>query len=124
MTTPPDEATPSELRVHPELERSPAWVDRRRREAEPFVLIDCRTDGEREIAAIEGAIPAPLQDLHSHLEHLREHEETEIVVFCHHGVRSMHATMALREAGFEDVRSMHGGIDLWSRTVDDTVPTY
>jgi rhodanese-related sulfurtransferase len=33
-------------------------------------------------------------------------------------------TMALREAGFSDVRSMAGGINLWSQIIDTEVPTY
>ena len=108
----------------PEFEISPTGVAERMAVDEPFVLIDCRTDQEREIAMIAESIHAPLHELHQHLEDLREHEDTEIAVYCHHGVRSRQVLMVLREAGFSDVRSMAGGIELWSQTVDATVPTY
>ncbi len=49
---------------------------------------------------------------------------SEIVTHCHHGVRSMKALEILRAAGFAQVRSLKGGIDAWSVTVDPSVPRY
>ena len=43
---------------------------------------------------------------------------------CHHGIRSMHAAMALAERGHRDITNMTGGIDLWSHQVDPAVPRY
>jgi adenylyltransferase/sulfurtransferase len=45
-------------------------------------------------------------------------------VYCHLGVRSEYAARLLRSAGFADVRNLAGGIDAWSRTVDDGVVRY
>ena len=39
-------------------------------------------------------------------------------------VRSLNVTAWLRQQGFENVQSMRGGIDLWSRVVDPKVPLY
>jgi rhodanese-related sulfurtransferase len=47
-----------------------------------------------------------------------------IVVNCHHGRRSLTATFMLRAAGFTGVTSLAGGIDLWSRDIDRSMPTY
>ena len=107
----------------------PAWEVTPRTAAERFArkevrLIDCRTEPEREIASIEGALFAPIHQLSSHIEQLREFEEEELIVFCHHGVRSRQMVAALREEGFEQVYSMAGGIDLWSHAVDESTPTY
>ena len=44
--------------------------------------------------------------------------DAHIVVMCHHGVRSLNVTNWLRQQGFENVQSMRGGIDRWSREVD------
>jgi rhodanese-related sulfurtransferase len=115
---------PEDHAFNPEFEISPAKVAERLAMEKPFILVDCRTGQEREIAMIATSIHAPLHELHLHLENLREHEDTEIAVYCHHGVRSLQVTMALREAGFSDVRSMAGGINLWSQIIDTEVPTY
>lgn len=105
-------------------EVAPRALSERLRRGEDVKLIDCRTQQEREIALIAGSIHAPLHELSDQLEQLRAFEEDPIVVFCHHGVRSRQVVSILREAGFEDVYSMAGGIDLWAHAVDESIPTY
>jgi rhodanese-related sulfurtransferase len=115
---------PSGYPFQPEWEITPREFVRRRREGEPLVLIDCRTHQERELARIEGSIHVPLLELGQRLGELRAHESAPVVVHCHHGVRSLQVTAALRDAGFDDVRSLAGGIHLWSLDVDSQVPVY
>ena len=91
---------------------------------EPFVLLDCRTPAEVATAAIDGALVVTMQDIPSRLPELEEHAESEVVVFCHHGGRSMQVTAFLREQGFADVKSMAGGIDVWARDVDPSLVRY
>lgn len=85
-------------------------------------LIDVRTPEEYAIAHIEGC---PLVD-----EALAKiivetwPKDTPIITICHHGVRSLNAAAYLRHEGFTDVRSMSGGIDVWSQTIDATIPRY
>ena len=90
---------------------------------EKFLLLDVREPWEFEAARIEGAKLMPMGDVPS-----RAHQELDpdenIVVMCHHGVRSMNVTAWLRQQGFENVQSMRGGIDAWSRQVDEKVPVY
>jgi len=88
------------------------------------VLIDCRTDRELELARIDGALHVPMHEINARLQELRVHEERPVIIFCHTGQRSMQVAVTLREVGFEDVRSMHGGIDLWSQSVDPAVARY
>ncbi len=88
------------------------------------VLLDCRTEQETQLASIPGALHVPMSEINARLQELRVHEERPVIVFCHHGNRSMQVAVTLRELGFEDVRSMHGGIDLWSQCVDISVPRY
>lgn len=90
---------------------------------EPFTLLDVREPWEFETARIEGARPMPMGDVPSRA-HQELDPEDHIVVYCHHGVRSMNVTVWLRQQGFEKVQSMAGGIDAWSRRVDPKVPVY
>jgi rhodanese-related sulfurtransferase len=90
---------------------------------EHFTLLDVREPWEYQTARIEGAKLIPMGDISS-----RAHQELDpddhIVVFCHHGVRSLNVTSWLRQQGFEFAQSMRGGIDAWSRQVDPRVPVY
>ncbi len=47
-----------------------------------------------------------------------------IVVYCHHGIRSMHAALYLRSHGFTDVKSLRGGIERWATEIDPTLARY
>ncbi len=51
-------------------------------------------------------------------------EERQVVVYCHHGVRSLNTVAWLRRQGIENAVSLAGGIDRWSMEVDPGVPRY
>ena len=87
-----------------------------------LLLIDVREPLEAEIAHIDGARNIPLRDLPARLAELPGHGA--IVTLCHHGPRSLKAREILKGAGFGNVRSLAGGIDAWSREVDDSIPRY
>jgi rhodanese-related sulfurtransferase len=101
---------------------TPAEVHERLRRGDPIRLIDVREPIEYQIARIEGADLIPLADLASRLESLDRAEE--LVVVCHHGIRSRHACDFLVAQGFTRVRNLAGGIDRWSLEVDQDVPRY
>jgi adenylyltransferase/sulfurtransferase len=84
-------------------------------------LLDVREPWEAEIAALPGSVLIPLGELPDRLGELDP--DRPVIAYCHAGVRSMRAARALQEAGLE-VRSMAGGIDGWSRTVDPDVARY
>lgn len=90
----------------------------------PVVVIDVRTEAERALAHIDGTMHVPLAELPTRIPDLRKHDGDRIVVHCHHGMRSLKATELLRQAGFDDVRSLAGGIHLWSMDIDPAVPAY
>jgi rhodanese-related sulfurtransferase len=87
-----------------------------------LVVLDVREPHEAAIARIEGARLIPLGELPGRLGELDG--RTEIVTLCHHGVRSLRALALLKGVGFAKVRSLQGGIDAWSVTVDPEVPRY
>jgi len=88
-----------------------------------FTLLDVREPWEFQAAHIEGAKLMPMGDVPSRAHQELDPDE-EVVVLCHHGVRSMNVTVWLRQQGFEKAQSMRGGIDAWSRRVDGKVPVY
>jgi rhodanese-related sulfurtransferase len=85
-------------------------------------LVDVREDWEAAIARIEGAIHMPMAQIESRLQELDANRPT--VIYCHHGIRSLHAALALRGRGFTDVRSLRGGIDRWAVEIDPSLDRY
>lgn len=86
-------------------------------------MIDVREPAEHAICHIDGAALIPMQTVPQHLVEL-DAADSRIVVFCHHGMRSLSVVDWLRRQGVENCQSMTGGIDLWSREIDPTVPRY
>ena len=106
-----------------EYEIDPELVQKMLKRGESFTLLDVREPWEFETARIEGAKLMPMGDIPSRANQELD-PESHIVVYCHHGVRSMNVTAWLRQQGFEKAQSMAGGIDAWSRRVDPRVPVY
>jgi rhodanese-related sulfurtransferase len=89
-----------------------------------MVLIDCRTLVERDFCQIQPSKFLCLQDFYSVISQFENLKDKPIVVYCHHGVRSLQMTMMMVNEGFKNVKSLKGGIDAWSIQVDQTVPRY
>jgi sulfur-carrier protein adenylyltransferase/sulfurtransferase len=89
---------------------------------DPLLLVDVREPEEHTIAHIAGAMLVPLQTLPERMAELDS--SREIVLHCHHGVRSLKALKLLEQSGYRKLRNLRGGIDAWSREVDTTVPRY
>lgn len=87
-------------------------------------LIDCREADELAICRIEGCEWVPLGTFPSALEKLTADTGRGVVVYCHHGMRSLRAASFLRAHGVENAFSMSGGIDEWSALIDPGVPRY
>jgi rhodanese-related sulfurtransferase len=64
------------------------------------------------------SVPGELQGLEARAD------KAPLIVYCHHGVRSLNVVQWLREQGLEACQSLAGGIDAWSLTVDPSVPRY
>lgn len=91
------------------------------RDKKEFHFLDVRRDEERAIASL-GGFHIPLHDLENRFEELPR-DKKPIIVYCHHGVRSLYATQFLKYHGF-DALSLAGGIDLWSVEIDPSIPRY
>lgn len=106
-----------------EYELSVDELHKKRESGESLTLLDIRKPAEREIVALEDDLFIPMGELSEHVEELEDREEP-IVVYCHHGVRSLQAAQYLRDQGLRDVFSLAGGIDAWAREIDTDLPTY
>jgi adenylyltransferase/sulfurtransferase len=93
----------------------------RERGAEPL-LVDVREPHEHQIAHIDGAVLIPLRTLSERFGDLDR--DRPIVLFCHHGSRSMRAVEYLKGQGYTRVQSLKGGIDAWSQEADTGVARY
>ena len=87
-----------------------------------FTLIDVREPHEYRICNIPGAKLIPLGEFPKHLGEFDP--GSEIVIHCKSGMRSAKACGIMRQAGFQNVRNMKGGILAWSDKVDPSVPKY
>ena len=113
----------------PDLEVTPRRARALVRDFPPqAILIDCRTAQEAAVARIAEATLVPLTEIEARADEIAalaaEAGDVQVLVHCHHGMRSMKAALTLRAKGLKEVFSVAGGIDLWSRAVDPGVPRY
>lgn len=105
-------------------------LKRRLDAGEALALLDVREPDERAAAAITAApnvvdLHVPLGRVTAHLDALRlAAADRPLVVYCHHGVRSLIAARWLHAQGLPLVENLSGGIDAWARRIDPTVPRY
>jgi len=86
------------------------------------LFVDVREQWEYDTAHIQGSVLIPLREIPGNLARIENAQE--VVIFCHHGMRSLDAAAWLRSQGVEGARSMAGGIDRWSVEIDPAVPRY
>jgi rhodanese-related sulfurtransferase len=104
------------------IEIAPRDVQKILASGKEIMFIDVREPWEHQTASIEGATLIPLREVPGNLSVFERAEE--IVLFCHHGMRSLDAAAWLRSQGVKCARSMAGGIDRWSVEVDPKVGRY
>lgn len=86
------------------------------------LLLDVREPWEHELCRLPGSLLIPMNEVPGRVRELDA--EADIVVICHHGVRSMQVAMYLENNGFGSVRNLTGGVDAWAHEVDPSMPKY
>jgi molybdopterin/thiamine biosynthesis adenylyltransferase/rhodanese-related sulfurtransferase len=119
-----DRGLPEGYDFDEDMEITPREVKRKLDAGEKFVFIDCRQKNEWDITHIEGATLLPLQQLGQRIGELAGKEDEEIIVHCRSGQRSMNFARILKQNGFENVKSMAGGILLWNKDINPGGPQY
>lgn len=79
------------------------------------VLIDVREGWEVELCRIDGARHIPMGTIPAAVESLPKSEP--LVIYCHHGMRSMQVANFLISRGCAQVYNLKGGIDAWAYDV-------
>jgi rhodanese-related sulfurtransferase len=89
---------------------------------EQFVLLDVREPEEVAIVRLPGSVHIPMGEVPGRLHELDPDKET--IVYCHHGVRSLHVANFLAQRDFEHVMSLAGGIDAWAVEIEPGMRRY
>jgi rhodanese-related sulfurtransferase len=104
------ELTPDECKAHLEQARPRP------------MLLDVREPWEYQIVHLEGSELVPMRKVPEIMETLDPQQE--IIVVCHHGIRSRQVARFLEHQGFSNVVNLNGGLDAWARHTDTSLPTY
>lgn len=91
-------------------------------EAGEAVLLDVREDSELAICKIEGALHIPMGEIPERADALPR--DQQLIVLCHHGMRSLNVCQYLEARGFTNTINLAGGIHAWSVEVDPTMTRY
>lgn len=86
------------------------------------LLLDVREQWEWDRCHFERSKLLPMGQIMSNIDSLDKTQE--IVVICHHGIRSMQVARYFDSINFEKVINLRGGIDAWAKQVDTSMTLY
>jgi rhodanese-related sulfurtransferase len=86
------------------------------------LILDVREAWERRICALPEAVHIPMNQIPDRLAELEA--ERDVVLLCHHGMRSQQVALYLERLGFGRLHNLRGGIDAWAKDVDPGMATY
>ena len=87
-------------------------------------LIDCREEDEWHICRLQGAQLVPMSRISELASQCFTDLQENLIVYCHHGMRSQRVALWLRQHGFVNAQSMRGGIDAWADLVEPDMARY
>ncbi len=102
-------------------EISAAEFLQRRTQGDSLTLLDVREDWEISVASVQGVVHIPMAQIQARMSELDRN--TDIVVLCRSGRRSLEVAKLLQLNGFQAI-NLAGGILAWSRDIDPSIPTY
>ena len=109
---------------------SPRSLAEKRLNGNQFVLLDVRELYELAKAKLEDpVVVVPLSKISQEYEdalpvEIRENRDSEIIVMCHHGIRSAQVTEWMRANSYSNVWNLDGGIEAYAVEVDPSVGRY
>ena len=86
------------------------------------LLLDVREEDEVRLCALPGSLHIPMNLIP--LRHNELPDDVPIIVYCHHGIRSLNVARYLAHVGFENVANLQGGIDAWAAQIDENMARY
>lgn len=90
--------------------------------AQTVTLLDVRGADEWEIAHLPGALHIPMDQVPDRLDEIRAAKN--LVVICHHGIRSERVARFLERNGIDEVANLAGGLHAWAEQIDPSMPRY
>ena len=96
------------------------WLDNAAR-GQPLV-VDVREPWEHAICHLETAQLLPMQEITSRWQELPR--DRDIVVLCHHGMRSLQVADFLHAQGYTRLYNLSGGIAAWADEVEPSMAQY
>lgn len=87
------------------------------------LLLDVREPWEYATCKLQDSQLVPMRQVPAHAETLDSHQE--IVVICHHGIRSKAVCEYLeQQLGFAQLINLEGGVDAWAKQIDPDMALY
>ncbi|GAB7127309.1 rhodanese-like domain-containing protein [Silvimonas sp. JCM 19000] len=86
------------------------------------VLLDVREPWEYALCHLADSVSLPMNEIPNRFNELDE--DAEIVVICHHGMRSYQVGVFLERQGFGHIVNLAGGVDAWANDVDPAMARY
>jgi len=97
---------------------------------EQFIILDIREFWEIDKVSLKNdrVIDLPMsQIVHKGLDAVPAkvmNKEKEIIIICHHGIRSAQVTGWFLMQGWKNVFSLHGGVDAFAQQIDQSIGFY
>ena len=107
--------------MEPDAEITPQQLSARLQAESAPDILDVREPWEHALCALPGARLIPMEELQFRVDEVRP--DREVVVYCHHGIRSAAVVQWLRHQGIPAV-NLRGGIDAWTLAVDPSLRRY
>ena len=104
------------------IQIEPADLANAMKDGSPVHLLDVRTREEHDAVKIDGAELFTQDSMQTILGTWPKKDL--LVIYDHQGTRSLDAAAYFQGHGFENVKSLRGGIDAWSVEVDPKLPRY
>ncbi len=86
------------------------------------LLLDVREQWEWDKCHFENSKLLPMGQIMANIDLLDKTQE--VIVICHHGIRSMQVAHYFSSIGFEKVINLRGGIDAWAKQIDNSMTLY
>ncbi|MWP46182.1 rhodanese-like domain-containing protein [Gilliamella sp. Pas-s27] len=105
-------------------EITPTKLAQKLNQSNDIFLLDVREANEVAICNIHGSTHIPMNLIPLYLDKIPD--EVDIVIYCHHGIRSLNVANYLVENGFDSdyLYNLTGGIDAWALMVEKQMARY
>src|SRR6202161_1698981 len=108
--------------LYANMEVAPREVKEKLARGEKILFVDVREQWEYDTSHIEGSVLIPLREIPANLPRLESADE--VILFCHHGMRSMDAAALVRSQGVAGGRAVGGGGGLRCTVIDPNIARY